>query len=149
MSVPTRPVRLARRSPLRSWIARVLATAVLSALAVMPAACRDSGALTGIGTTPDTSTMAGTWRGSVDGSFPYSVFTMRLNADSTMSGEAEDPLYCKVAGRWTVSGGRFTSTGRACDVIIVTFVAPVDKLLLTGTWSSSGGSSGTFTVAKQ
>lgn len=119
----------------------------------MLGACGDSSRLTGIvprhDTGPDTLTMAGTWRGSVDGTFPYSLFTMRLNADSTMSGEADDPLYCKVIGSWTVFGSRFTATTRACDEFIVVFVAPADKHRLTGTWRASSGSSGTFTIAKQ
>ena len=143
---------LLTRHPLRDWIVRLFVV-VFSASAVVLAGCGDSGSLTGIVpryyTGPDTLTMAGTWKGSVDGSFPYSLFTMRLNVDSTMSGEADDPLYCKVTGGWTISDGRFTATSRACDVFVVTFVAPVDKQRLTGTWSSSRGSSGTFTVAKQ
>src|SRR6266404_6504633 len=99
--------------------------------------CGDSSRLTGIFISPDTMTMAGMWKGSVDGSFPHSLFTMRLNADSTMSGEADDPLYCKIVGRWTIFDGRFTATSRACDEYVVTFVAPVDKMRLTGTWSSN------------
>jgi hypothetical protein len=32
-----------------------------------------------------------------------------------MTGEASNPLYCKVAGTWTVSAGQYKSTGRDCD----------------------------------
>jgi len=44
---------------------------------------------------------------------------------------------------------QFTATGRDCNGIIVTFVAPVASLRLTGTWTASSGRGGTFTVAKQ
>ena len=98
----------------------------------------------------DTSTAVGTWKGSVNGSiYGFSLITAILNADSTMSLVAENPLYCKVNGTWTVSGGQYGSTGRDCDGVIVTSVAPFDKLRLTGTWSASSGKTGTFTMAKQ
>lgn len=99
--------------------------------------------------TPDTTTLAGTWKGSVTGSYGFSVATFNLKSDSTIVATAENPLYCTVTGRWTVSGGKYASTGRDCDNIAVTFNAPLDKLRLTGTWTASSGRSGTFTVAKQ
>lgn len=153
MKIPTRTSRLARRNPLGGWIARVLAAVVLAAPGVMLAACGDSGPPTGTGpsVTPDTSTLAGTWKGTLEGTGGFSVITHRLNADSTFTGEAENPAYCgKVNGTWTVSGGQYTATGHdTCFGVIVTSVAPVASLRLTGTWSSSTGWSGTFTVAKQ
>ncbi len=67
----------------------------------------------------DTSTLAGTWKGSVDGgtapnSYGFSVATTVLRADSTFTSEAENPLYCKLDGGWSVSGGQYTATGRDC-----------------------------------
>jgi hypothetical protein len=153
MKIPARPSRLARRNPLGGWFARVPAVVVLAALAVMLAACGDSGPPTGIIpcviSCVDTSTLAGTWKGTVDGTGGRSGLTTILNADSTYSGQGEIPFYCKVTGKWTVSGGQFTSTGTECGGAIVTSVAPVASLRLTGTWSANNGSSGTFTVAKQ
>jgi hypothetical protein len=151
MKIPTRASRLARRNPLGGWIARVLAAVVLAAPGVMLTGCGDSGPPTGIGpsVTPDTSTLAGTWKGSVDGSYGFSVMTMFLKADSSLTMEAEKPEYCKVSGTWSVSSVGFTSTGRDCTGTIVSTLAPVNGLRLTGTWSASSGRSGTFTVAKQ
>ena len=150
MNVKTHPPHLVHRMSPCMWIARVLAAVVLASPAMMLAACGDSGpTVISPGVTPDTSTLAGTWKGRVDGSGGPSVLTTLLSADSTYSGEGENSFYCKVTGRWTVSGGQYTSTGRECGGSIVTSVAPFHKLRLTGTWSTSAGKSGTFTIDKQ
>jgi len=121
------------------------------AASAMMLACDDSRVATGPSVTPppDTTTLAGKWVGTVDGTGGHSTLTTILNADSTMSGEGTTTFYCKITGTWTVAGGRYTATGRTCDGTIVTSVAPFNKLRLTGTWSGLNGSSGTFTVAKQ
>lgn len=99
--------------------------------------------------TPDTTTLAGTWKGNVTGSYGFSVATFTAKADSTIIWVAENPLYCTVNGRWTVSAAVFTSTGHDCTNTLVTATASVNPLRLTGTWSASSGRSGAFTVAKQ
>jgi hypothetical protein len=103
----------------------------------------------------DTSTLVGTWRGTLDGgsaanSFGPSAITMTLRADSTFTGEADNPLYCALNQTvWRVAGGQFTATGRDCGNTVVTFTAPAAPLRLTGTWTASSGRGGTFTVVKQ
>lgn len=147
MKFDTRTNRLAGQRHARRWT--LLATVMLTANAAV-AACGGSDASNPFDlTAPDTSTLAGTWKGSVSGSFGFSVTTLFPKADSTMTWESENPLYCKVTGTWTVSGARFMSTGRDCTGTVITSEAPLDKLRLTGTWSASSGRSGTFTVAKQ
>ena len=150
MNVKTHPPHLAHRMSPSMWIARVLAAVVVASPAMMPVACGDSGStVISPGVTPDTSTLAGTWKGSMNGTFGYSVTTLLPKGDSTMTWESENVLYCKVTGTWTVSGGQFTSIGRDCTATVITSRAPTDPLRLTGTWSASSGRSGTFTVAKQ
>ena len=145
----SRPGCFARRTAARLWRGRVLAAAIVVASAVV-VACGGAAAFPVIpSAVPDTSTLAGTWKGSVEGSYGYTATTMILKADSTYTQESENPLYCKVSGKWAVSGTRFSASGRDCDGVTVTPVAPVDKLRLTGTWTASSGRSGTFTVAKQ
>ena len=149
MQCAANPRHLAPRRLLRAWTARASVLVVFAASAMMLAACGDSGPTGSARVTPDTSTLAGTWKGSVNGSGGYSALTTVLNADSTMSGEGTIDFYCKATGTWTVSGGKYTSVARACAGIIITSVAPVTKLNLTGTWTASNGTSGTFTVVKQ
>ena len=141
---------LARRSPLRAWIARTFALVILPASALIPAACGESGT-TGIDNPirPDTSTLAGTWKGSVNGSGGYALLTTQLNADSTFSGQGDTSFYCLVTGTWTVAAGKYTSAGRNCIGNVVTSVATASSLRLTGTWSTNDGKSGTFTLDKQ
>ena len=145
----SRPGRLARRTAARRCRGRVLAAAIVVTIAVV-AGCGGSAADPVIPPNgPDTTTLAGTWKGSLDGSFGYSLTTMILKADSTYTGEAENPLYCKVTGSWTVSGSSYSSSASDCDGTIIRHLAPVGKSRLTGTWTASSGRSGTFTVAKQ
>ena len=147
MTFNIRTNRLARQRQVRRWT--VLASVMLSANAAV-AACGGSDPLNPIELpAPDTSTFAGTWKGSVSGSYGYSVTALFLKADSTMTWESENPLYCRLTGTWTVSGARFMTTGRDCTNTLITAEAPLDKLRLTGPWSASSGRSGTFTVAKQ
>lgn len=121
MKCATSLSRLARHSPLRTWIARASVLVVFAVSALMPAACGDSSAPNGtLPVTPDTSTLAGIWKGTVDGSGGRAVLTTYLNADSTYSGIGDVAFYCLVTGKWTVSGGIYTSTGRNCIGNIVT-----------------------------
>lgn len=149
MNIPTRPHRLARRTSPGVWIARVLVAVALAVPPMMLAGCGDSGPTGAARVGPDTSTLAGTWKGTVNGSGGPAALTTILNADSTMSGEGTIAFYCKATGTWTVSGGQYKSVGRACGGTIITSVAPVAKLQLTGTWTGSNGTSGTFAVIKQ
>ena len=142
--------RLAHPSPLRGWFARVPAVGVLILSAGMLAACEESGpSEIGGPLRVDTTTLVGTWQGTINGTGGFSNLTTLLNADSTMSGEGTTAFYCKITGTWTVAGGQYRATGRACDGSIVTSVAPFDKLQLTGTWSNINGTSGNFILIKQ
>jgi hypothetical protein len=117
--------------------------------------CGGAGATAVTDRVVDTSTLVGTWNGSLDGgespnSYGPSAFTMTLKADSTFIGKAENPKYCDLTNTtWRVSGANFTASGRDCDGVVVTFAAPVSPLRLTGTWTASSGRTGGFTLAKQ
>ena len=84
-------------------------------------------------TNVDTTTLVGTWSGSLDGgSAPNSYGTARitiiLRADSTFTMEADNPLYCSLNNpKWSVSPAppQFTATGVDCTGTRVTLVAPV------------------------
>lgn len=71
------------------------------------------------------------------------------DGDSTHDGRASNPLYCKVAGTWTVSAGQYKSTGRDCDGVLVTSVSPFNKVRLVGTWTASSGKTGSFNIGKE
>ena len=143
--------RFASRSRLGGWMARVVVATVVAASAGMVVACGGSeGAPVDPIVTVDTTTLAGTWRGFIDGAvYGYSSVTTTLNADSTMTGEASNPLYCKVTGTWTVSGCTYTSTGRDCGGTVVVSVAPFNKLRLIGMWTASSGKTGSFNIGKE
>ena len=157
MKATTRPAPDARRSATRRTFARGLAIVTLAAPLLALVACGGTTAPADEGTRPpiDTSTLVGTWSGSLDGgsapnSYGPSRLTLVLLADSTFTGVADNPLYCSLTNTaWTVSGAQFTATGRDCDGIIVTFKAPVAPLRLNGTWTATSGRGGTFTVGKQ
>jgi hypothetical protein len=100
--------------------------------------------------TADTTTLAGKWTGFIDGSADgYSSLTTVLKADSTMSGVALNPLYCTVVGTWTVSGGKYTSTGNDCSGTVITFTAPFNKVRLIGMWTTTSGKTGSFNLGKE
>jgi hypothetical protein len=100
--------------------------------------------------TADTTTLAGKWTGFIDGSvYGYSSLTTILKSDSTMSGEASNPLYCTVVGTWTVSGGKYISTGGDCSGTVITFTAPFNKVRLIGMWTASSGKTGSFNLGKE
>jgi hypothetical protein len=152
------PASAARESELQRTRARArLATVLVSTLAIaILEGCGGSGATAAVETnTVDTSTLVGTWNGSLDGgespnSYGPSAFTMTLKADSTFTGKAENPKYCDLVDtRWRVTGADFTASGRDCDGVAVTFASRVSALRLTGTWTASSGRSGAFSVAKQ
>ena len=142
----------------RAWQRMLAPTLIALARAftiVMLSGCGGAGATAVIEKVVDTSTMVGTWNGSLDGgespnSYGPSAFTMTLKADSTFTGKAENPKYCDLKDTmWRVSGADFTASGRDCDGVVVTFAAPVSPLRLTGTWTASSGRAGGFTLAKQ
>jgi len=141
------------RRHLRVHVALALACTVVNL-----SACGGAGATAIIEKTVDTSTLVGTWNGSLDGgeganSFGPSELTMTLKADSTFTGKASNPLYCDLISTtttWRVTGANFTASGRDCGNTVVTFAAPVSPLRLTGTWTASpSGRGGGFTLAKQ
>jgi hypothetical protein len=142
--------RLAGRGTLVGSIGRVTAV-VLAVPALMLAACGGSREPTAIiETVVDTSTLVGSWKGTVNGAeYGNSTITYLLNADSTMSGEAVSSLYGKVSGTWTTSPSQIRMTFRDRDGVIITSVAPFDKRRMLGTWSASSGKVGTFNVSKE
>ena len=131
-----------------------LLTAVLVA-AVAAAACGGTESY-GIVDGPDidTTTLVGTWKGSIDGgsdanSYGFSNITTVLRADSTLTTMPENPRYCIAHGVWTVSGTTYRTRGTDCDGVLLASVAPLSPRRLTGTWTASSGRAGTFTMAKQ
>lgn len=137
-------------------LARARVALTLASTVVALWGCGGTGATASVETRPvDTSTLVGTWNGSLDGgeganSYGPSAFTMTLKADSTFTGKADNPKYCDLMNtRWGVSGVTFTASGRDCDGVTVAFAAPVSPLRLTGTWTASSGRAGGFTLAKQ
>ena len=130
--------------------------AAACAIAAMLPACGDADSPGVIPTAPvDTTTLVGTWMGTLDGgsaanSLGPSNLTLVLRADSTFTATADNPLYCALtATTWTVARGQVVTTGRDCFGFLLTTTAPVAARRLTGSWSSTSGRSGTFTVAKQ
>jgi hypothetical protein len=119
-----------RRRAIRS-VTRLLAVVVVAASAALAVACgSDPVKVDDSGARVDTSTFAGKWVGTLTGppgGFGNSGITYFLNADSTMSGEADNPLYCTATGTWTVSDTRYTSTARDCTGTIITSIAPKNK----------------------
>ena len=119
------------------------------------AGCGGAAATAVVEKTIDTSTLVGTWYGSLDGgeganSYGPSQFMMTLKADSTFVGKAENPKYCDLVNtRWRVTGADFTASGSDCDGVLVTFASRVSALRLTGTWTASSGRNGTFTLGRQ
>ena len=82
------------------------------------------------------------------GPWGNSVLTLRVRADSTMTVDNENKNYSRLEGVWTISGDRFVATGTPGYGVIVTLVAPVPVVHLTGTWTSRGAS-GSFDLAKR
>ncbi|MEJ7809760.1 MAG: hypothetical protein WKG32_05010 [Gemmatimonadaceae bacterium] len=130
---------------------RNLVLVVAGCVAVMAlAACGGADPVRIIPAAPvDTSTLAGMWKGSVNGTGGYSEVTIFLKADSTILGKPENPYYCQMDGSWTVSDGQFTSTGADCWGTLVSLTAPLARRRLIGTWRAGRGGSGTFQVEKQ
>jgi hypothetical protein len=151
MKTPPTTSRFASRTRHGGSIVRVALAVVLAATAAMPVACGGSKAAPSDPTiTADTTTLVGKWTGFIDGTvYGYSSITTILNADSTMSGDASNPLYGKVAGTWTVSAGQYISTGRDLTGTVITSTAPFNKLRLVGTWTAASGKTGTFNIGKQ
>ncbi len=94
--------------------------------------------------------LVGTWSGSLNGSFGAADMTMELSADGGLSAEGSTALYCPIAAKWEVIGGRFKAKGNDdCDGTSVTFDAAYSTTKLVGTWNASSGNNGTFTAEKQ
>jgi hypothetical protein len=128
--------------------------AMIVAAAVMVAACREDEYSSRITGPPVTNAVApslvGLWKGPVSGPGGSGLVTLRLQADSTMAADNENPIYTRLTGVWSVAGARFTATGRTPLGTVVTLVAPfVSTVRLTGTWSANNGASGTFEAVKQ
>ena len=154
----TRLTPFLRRSPLRARTARVVAAVALAALIVPLPACSGAASSDGPPTAParpGNSSLVGKWEGTGKSSHGAGLFGITLNADSTMSVEStstEAPdvlLFCSIDGTWTVSNGQFTGTGRDCTRIVVRFVAPVTADVLTGEWSASDETAGTFALRRK
>jgi hypothetical protein len=94
------------------------------------------------------SALVGTWTGTVCCIFGPAEMTMSLNADSTAQFEGTG-RYCLVVGNWGVSGVEFSARGGDCTGTVVTLVAPVSSTRLDGQVTTSGGSTGTFSLIKQ
>lgn len=131
---------------------RWIATLVCTILAL--AGC---GGSTSTDATPknamDTSTLTGKWVGSVNGdgsanSYGYSTVVTELRADSTLTLVAESQKYGTLNGVWTVSAGKWKSSGTDRDGVTVILTAPLSPTTLTGTWTASSGKAGIFTMSK-
>jgi hypothetical protein len=141
-------IRLAEDPSATRW-STTLACAVM-----VLAGCGGSSSTSATITKPvDTSTLVGTWGGSVEGgsgpnSYGFSVIAFTLKADSTLTTKAENPSYCAASGSWTVKGAEWRAEGRDCTNTFLTFTAPLSSTRLAGSWTASSGRAGTFTVAK-
>ena len=159
MQSTTQPGPDVHRSTTRRWLGHVLAAAVLAVpLVVALAACGGTTSpddVTGP-PLPDTTTLAGTWKGNLDqtsgpNSYGTARITFVLRADSTFTAASDNPLYCSLINtRWTVSPQKqFTATGVDCTGTGITLVAGVAPLRLNGTWTATSGRAGTWTVGKE
>ena len=159
MQGTTQPGPDVHRSTMRRRLGRVLAAATLALPHLALAACGgttspDGGTVNKV--LPDTTTLVGTWKGSLDGgsapnSYGPARITIVLRADSTFTAVSDNPLYCSLINtRWTVSPQKqFTATGVDCTGTGITLVAGVAPLRLNGTWTATSGRAGTFTVGKE
>ena len=91
--------------------------------------------------------MVGTWTGRLAGA-GNSPLTMGLAADGTMFSEGEG-VYCRMTGRWGVTGNEFSATGPDCGGTIITLRAPASTTHMSGLWGATSGRSGTFECDKQ
>lgn len=94
--------------------------------------------------------LAGTWNGSLEGSFGPGSFSMTLTATGSVTtvNTGGSSNYCAISGDWGVGASQFTARGSDCTGTVVTFRAPSSNTRLTGTWSATSGRSGTFDVTK-
>jgi hypothetical protein len=83
------------------------------------------------------------------GTYGRTVLTLRLQTDSTIATDTEDPRYSRLEGTWTVSGTQFTATVDDGGGVLVTLIASAPFVHLTGSWNANNGSSGTFDLAKR
>jgi hypothetical protein len=142
-------------SPRKFPGARLVRTGRLSLAAwtLALAACGGSGSADSIPTKPvDTSTLVGTWTGSVNGdgadSFGYSTTLTELRTDSTFTMTAVNANYGTLSGKWTVAAGKWTASGRDQTNSVITLTALHSPTTLTGTWTATSGRTGVFTMAK-
>ena len=128
--------------------ARTLAAATLTAslATALATACRGSAAEPVASRAPS---LVGVWKGTVDGTPGRSVLTLTMHADSSMTGENENPSYSRIEGVWTVAGGWLAVTARTAGGVVVTLGAPASASRLVGTWRASTGAGGTFDMLRQ
>jgi hypothetical protein len=97
--------------------------------------------------------LVGTWRGTIAGGNATRTasgeMTLTLNDDGSLSVRVDHSAYHPIdRGEWSVAGDAFTALGIDSTGGAVDFEAPRSTTRLDGTWSSGGGS-GTFSVAKE
>ena len=97
---------------------------------------------------PVDPTLAGVWKGTVQGTLGQETMTLELKTDATAQFEGSG-RYCAASGNWGVTGTEVTVTGRDCTSTLVTLVAPVSATILDGQWTASSGAHGNFAVSKQ
>ena len=91
--------------------------------------------------------LEGAWVGLADGSGGPSTVTMILNADSTMTVWGNTEFYHQLSGSWSISGSQFLAT--ATDgTLTVTYSGAITDNVISGTWSGSNQTSGTFSTIR-
>lgn len=133
-------------------ITRRLASLVVAALAVASlTSCGDDGNSpdTGGPGTPSFAELVGTWTGTARSETAgIADMTWTLRADSTMTAESNSPSYPTIQGRWKIEGDQFIGIATV-NTITVTQTARAGRRSMSGTWNSTNGAAGTFSVAKQ
>jgi hypothetical protein len=96
------------------------------------------------------ASMVGTWVGPMDGSGGPATHTLVLRADGTMRASGSIAFYNPPAnGNWGVSGAQFRASGVSGPGLTLTFEATVAGNTMSGTWTGSNGTAGTFSGTKQ
>ena len=93
----------------------------------------------------------GTWIGEIDGTLGIeaTTFFIRDEGNIATTGPANS-AYCPYNGLWGVDNNKFRSEGTDnCNGSMITMTATLSGNMLSGSWVSSSGNSGTFAVEKQ